>query len=162
FEPFSDVGVDGLADAQEPGYDPVANPDPDGDDYHALYNPRGTEGDGDRQAGGAFGPGEPFEDVGLDGVASTCQRSPSTPGCYDFGEGDGEWTISPNVRHWYTHDIGTILGVLDPDQRRRVGIWMDAGIRDFLNASVSANAGMGEIMSRRALPGAVFDGFGEL
>ena len=46
YEPFSDVGSDGLADADEPGYDPVANPDPDHDDYHYLRNPTGTEGNG--------------------------------------------------------------------------------------------------------------------
>ena len=51
FEPFADVGDDGLANAAEPGYDAVANPDPSGDDFHALRNPRGTEGDHDRQAG---------------------------------------------------------------------------------------------------------------
>ena len=42
-EPFDDVGTDGVADAGEPGYDPVANPDPNGDDYHYLWNPTGTE-----------------------------------------------------------------------------------------------------------------------
>ncbi|HWE30090.1 MAG TPA: hypothetical protein VHB97_18900, partial [Polyangia bacterium] len=30
-EPFDDVGTDGLADVSEPGYDAVANPDPNGD-----------------------------------------------------------------------------------------------------------------------------------
>ena len=36
------VGLDGLADKDEPGYDPVTNPDPNGDDYHYLFNPTGT------------------------------------------------------------------------------------------------------------------------
>ncbi len=29
-----DVGIDGLADEAEPGYDPVLNPDPNGDNWH--------------------------------------------------------------------------------------------------------------------------------
>ncbi|MEZ4400252.1 MAG: alpha/beta hydrolase-fold protein [Kofleriaceae bacterium] len=155
-EPFADVGADGVASVDEPGYDPATNPDPAGDDYHALYNPRGTEGDQQRQAG------EPFEDVGLDGVAGTCQWSAATPGCYDVGEGDGAWTQSPNVERWMTGDLARNLDALDAAGRRRVGIWMDAGIRDFLNAGVSANAGMGALMGQFGLAGAVYDGFGEL
>src|SRR6185369_577882 len=42
-EPYRDVGTDGLADKDEPGYDPVTNPDPNGDDYHYLWNPAATE-----------------------------------------------------------------------------------------------------------------------
>ena len=62
YEPFDDVGSDGLADKDEPGYDPVTNPDPNGDDYHYLRNPTGTENNW------RYDDGEPFEDVGLDGV----------------------------------------------------------------------------------------------
>jgi S-formylglutathione hydrolase FrmB len=156
FEPFADVGADGVASADEPGYDPVTNPDPAGDDFHALRNPRGTEGNDDRD------DGEPYEDVGLDGVAGTCQWSAATPTCYDHGEGDGAWTLSPNVARWYQHDLAVLLGGLDDAERRRVGIWMDAGIRDFLNASVSANAGWGQLMGRFGLAGGVYDGFGAL
>ncbi len=160
FEPFDDVGTDGVASVSEPGYDPVTNPDPAGDDYHALRNPLGTERDNDRQ------PGEPYRDVGLDGVAGTCQWGQTPPGgvsaCYDFGEGDGEWTLSPNVRRWYTHDISNMLGQLDATELRRVGIWSDAGIRDFLNASVSANAGMGSLMAQYQLAAGIYDGFGKL
>ncbi|MBK7071634.1 MAG: hypothetical protein IPH44_04950 [Myxococcales bacterium] len=156
FEPFADVGADGLADAAEPGYDAATNPDPNGDDYHALRNPRGTEGDHDRQAG------EPYEDVGLDGVAGTCQWSAAATACYDTGEGDGQWTQSPNLTRWLTGDLARNLAALDDAERRRVGIWMDAGIRDFLNAGVSANAGMGALMSRFGMAGGVYDGFGAL
>jgi len=160
FEPFRDVGTDGVASAAEPGYDATTNPDPAGDDYHALRNPLGTEGDQDRQQG------EPYDDVGLDGIASTCQYGSTPPAgitaCYDVGEGDGEWTLSPNVARWYQHDISNMLAALDPAERRRVGIWQDAGIRDFLNASVSANAGFGQLMSRFEMPGAIYDGFGSL
>jgi len=33
-----DTGLDGLMDRNEPGYDPVTNPDPNGDDYHYDQN----------------------------------------------------------------------------------------------------------------------------
>ena len=57
-EPFKDIGCDGLADQNKPGYHPLLNPDPAGDNFHWLYNPFGTEGD--RLFQGANG------DVGLD------------------------------------------------------------------------------------------------
>ncbi len=157
YEPFQDVGTDGLADADEPGYDAVTNPDPNGDDYHYLRNPLGTEGNFD------YDEGEPYEDVGLDGVAGTCQQG-ETPGagvagCYDYGEGDNQWTISPNLARWYTSDLDEILGNMTATERDGVGIWIDAGIRDFLNASVSANVGAGLVMSKYRMPGAVWNAF---
>jgi hypothetical protein len=154
YEPFSDVGTDGKADKDEPGYDATTNPDPDGDDYHYLRNPLGTENNG------TFDTGEPYEDVGLDGVASTCQ-APAT-GCYDYGEGDGKWTLSPNVERWYESDLQVRLAALTPDQRTHIAMWFDAGIRDFLNASVSTNQAVGQAMASGELPFGVYDGFGGL
>jgi hypothetical protein len=154
YEPFSDVGSDGKADKDEPGYDPVANPDPDGDDYHYIKNPLGTENNG------TYDTGEPFEDVGLDGVASTCQAP--AMGCYDYGEGNGKWDLSPNVARWYEGDLQVRLAALSPEQRHHMSMWFDAGIRDFLNASVSANQAVGQAMASGELPFAVFDGFGGL
>ncbi len=156
-EPFSDVGSDGLADVDEPGYDPVTNPDPDHDDYHYLRNPLGTEGNGN------WDPGEPFQDVGLDGVAGTCQAG-STPGsgvsaCYDYGEGNGTWDISPNVARWYQSDLGVDLAGFTDDQRTHMSMWFDGGIRDFLNASVSSNQAVAQAMATYGLPFGVYDGF---
>ncbi len=160
YEPFADVGTDGKADRDEAGYDPVTNPDPAGDDYHALYNPRGTERDLDHETG------EPYEDVGLDGVAGTCQHGATPPAgvsaCWDTGEGDGRWTRSPGLDGWYDSDVEDLLGRLDDAERRRVGIYFDAGIRDFLNASVSANAGVGAMIGRLGLSGAIYDSFGAI
>lgn len=157
FEPFSDVGSDGVADADEPGYDPVTNPDPDGDDWHYQRNPRGTENNFDHD------DGEPFEDVGLDGVAGTCQHDqppgPGVGGCYDVGEGDGEWTLSPNIEHWYRGDIATLLAELTPAQRAHMNMWFDGGIRDFLNTAVAANAGAGTISGVYGLPIDLIDDF---
>ncbi len=157
YEPFADLGADGRASKDEPGYDPVANPDPARDDYHYLRNPLGTEGNGD------FDDGEPYEDVGLDGVASTCQIGEQPPGgvagCYDFGQANGRWDLSPNVARWYESDVLVRMGQLTEAQRRHVSLWFDAGIRDFLNASVSANQGVGGLMARYRMPFGVYDGF---
>lgn len=55
-EPFEDVGCDGVSDLEEPGYHPLLNPDPSGDNFHWLYRPFGTEGDRLYQgANGAIG-----------------------------------------------------------------------------------------------------------
>jgi pimeloyl-ACP methyl ester carboxylesterase len=157
YEPFKDVGTDGLADAAEPGYDAATNPDPNKDNYHSLRNPLGTEGNGNYDAN------EPFDDFGLDGVAGTCQYG-ATPGsgvggCYDFGEGDGKWTLSPNVANWYESDLVTRLAALTDEQRHHISLWFDAGIRDFLNNSKSANAAIGQSMATWNMPFGVYDGF---
>ena len=150
-EPWRDTGVDGVADIDEPGYDAATNPDPNGDDYHYWRNPRGTENDLRRQEG------EPFEDVGIDGVAGT----PQQPEGYDFGEGDGKWTLNPSVERWYAGDAATSLLAMGAAGRERLGIWVDAGIHDFMNAHVAANrlAGAMDVME---MPLAVFDGFAPL
>ena len=53
--PYEDTGLDRLIDSNEPGYDPVTNPDPNGDDYHFdsrtvpldYTGINGTEGNGE-------------------------------------------------------------------------------------------------------------------
>jgi enterochelin esterase-like enzyme len=160
YEPFDDVGADGVADAQEPGYDAQTNPDPAGDNWHYQRNPRGTENNLD------FDAGEPYRDHGLDGVDGTCQHGDTPPGgvagCYDFGEDDGSWTLSPNVERWYSGDIATKLAALTDAQRRHMNMWFDAGIRDFLNTGVGANVGAGVIAGIHGLPIDVVDGFSPL
>jgi hypothetical protein len=157
YEPFDDVGTDGLADQDEPGYDQVTNPDPNHDDYHYLRNPTGTEGNGN------YDPGEPFQDFGLDGVAGTCQVGSTPPSgtsaCYDYGEGNGVWDLNPNVKGWYADDYNLQLAALTPDQRQHMSTWFDGGIRDFLNASVSSNQAVGQAMAQYQLPFGVYDGF---
>ncbi len=161
YEPYEDVGSDGVPDADETGalgaYDATTNPDPAGDNYHYLRNPLGTEGNFD------WDMGEPYDDFGLDGVDGTCQQG-DTPtgvaGCYDFGEGDGSWTMSPNTKRWYdTGDIDVMLAAMTPAQRDRIGIWWDAGIRDFLNAVISSNVGAGIVAAKYGLELGVWDSF---
>ncbi|HUS32690.1 MAG TPA: alpha/beta hydrolase-fold protein [Kofleriaceae bacterium] len=157
FEPFSDVGVDAKASKDEPGYDAATNPDPNRDDYHAIRNPLGTEGNGE------FDTGEPYVDSGLDGVMGTCQQGTTPPtgvsACYDFGEGDGKWNLSPNTQRWYDNDLMHRLSQLTPEQRHHMSLWFDAGIRDFLNNSVAADAAIAQAMAKYSLPFAVYDNF---
>lgn len=159
-EPWRDVGVDGIASASEPGYDAASNPDPAGDDYHWQRNPRGTEGND------LYETGEPFDDVGLDGVADTCQVGTTPPsgvaGCYDFGEADGTWTISPNAANWYEHDAVTRYLALTPAQRAHMAMYFDGGIRDFLNSAVAANEAVGVLSGVHGVDFAVTDGFAPL
>ena len=160
YEPFDDTGRDGKFDKDEPGYDAKYNPDPDQDDFHYLKNPLGQEGNG------LLDDGELYQDWGLDGVQGTCQAGQTPPtgvsACYDYGEGNGKWDMSPNVQRWYEQDLQVRLAALTDDQRQHVSLWFDAGIRDFLNASVSANAAIGIAMAQYGLPFGVYDGFGGL
>ncbi len=156
-EPFSDVGLDAKASKDEPGFNMMTNPDPAKDDYHYLRNPLGKEGNRNYEAG------EPYEDTGLDGVAATCQVG-ETPGvgiagCYDFGQANGTWDLSPNVERWYKSDALASFAKLTEAQRRHTSFWFDAGIRDFLNNSVAANTAVGGLMAEHELPFGVFDSF---
>lgn len=46
-----DTGTDSLLDFHEVGYDPLTHPDPNQDNYHPIFNPTGTEGNGKRDSG---------------------------------------------------------------------------------------------------------------
>ncbi len=135
-EPYEDVGADGLASADEPGYDPILAPDPAGDDYHWLDNPSGTEGD-DR-----WQPGEPCHDLGLDDVAGTG----------DLGEGNGRCDLNPNVAAAFERSPRVLMERLAPEQLDRLHLWVDAGIRDFLLSAQITNRFYGAV--RQRAPGA--------
>jgi len=162
-EPWDDCGTDGLCDPQEPGYDAVANPDPDGDDYDFQINPTGTEGDHRYQQG------EPFKDYGLDGVQGTA----SSP--YDKGEGDGKFTLASGLANFYEADPHSILrgwstlaAPFTDDELSRFSIWSDGGVRDLFNFAAVANHFEGAIASRRTSDGhllksvAFYNGFNML
>ena len=146
-EPWSDFGTDGLADASEPGYDALTNPDPNQDDYDPQINPNGTEGNH------RYDDGEPFQDVGLDGVANTKLTNPYG----DIGEGDGKFTMSTGLASWYAIDPHGILhqtvtnlpgGPLDDNALRRLSILSDGGVRDIFNFESVARHFEGAIASR--------------
>ncbi len=147
-EPWSDTGVDGLADKDEPGYDPVSNPDPDQDDYDFQRNPGGTEGDHRYQVG------EPFLDYGLDGVSGTTQLR---DGGYDFGEGDGVFTTTTGLTAFYADDAHSILrqwstaipgGAVTDAELLRLTVWADGGVRDLFNFGAVGNHFIGSVASR--------------
>ncbi len=156
-EPWSDFGTDGIPSAQEPGYVAGVNDDPDGDDYNPQYNPGGTENDH------RFQPGEPFLDVGLDGVANTKQQPPggwAKPGDgYDVGEGDGVFTVSRGLQRFWDRDAHSIVrqmvdpslvpgGVLDAAALARIDVWTDGGLRDLFNFDVDAQHLAGTFAAR--------------
>ncbi|MBL9004501.1 MAG: hypothetical protein JNJ46_09655 [Myxococcales bacterium] len=147
-EPFRDVGIDGIPSTMEPGYDPVKNPDPAGDDYHYLKNPGGTE------SNFRFDRGEPYTDSGLDGVTgSGCEIDTGTPGCFDHGEGNGRFDVSPGLARWLAHDPRSLMtpDALSPPHGKFAGkaLYYDAGIRDFFNAHVATSALFGELANLR-------------
>ncbi|MFO0573682.1 MAG: hypothetical protein U1A78_06790 [Polyangia bacterium] len=152
-EPFRDVGLDGLPDAREPGYDPIKNPDPAGDNYHYLTNPGGTEGNW------RYDAGEPYDDVGLDGVADKgCDIVSGPPGCFDYGEKNGRFDLNPGLQKWLEHDPHTLIEKIPLADLAQRDIFYDAGIRDFFNAHVSTSALFGAL-SARGLSLQLYGGF---
>jgi hypothetical protein len=170
FEPYRDVGCDGLSSLEEEGYHPLFNPDPSGDDFHWRDNPTGTEGDFLFQgAQGAIGlelvtllpetvqsadraglnhlreglsryhcdgddPGEPYEDVGLDGVALTAQLD---EGGFDWGEGNGVFDYNPNLLRFIAHNPAHHLYRAFDDSTQYLRYWIDGGIRDLFNFAIA-------------------------
>lgn len=136
-EPYDDVGLDGKADADEPGYQKGIKDDPSGDNWDPQYNPLGTEGNL------RYDDGEPYRDFGLDGVANT-KTSP-----YDFGEGNGKFDRSIGLRTIAERDSRSVIEQLpeasqqkpfDDAAMRRLDMWTDGGTRDLFNFAVDAQA----------------------
>jgi hypothetical protein len=154
-EPWTDTGVDGIPSSMEPGYEPGVNDDPHGDDYNAQYNPGGTELDHRYQLG------EPFQDVGLDGVANTPQQPKggwAKPGDgYDVGEGDGMFTAATGLQTFWDRDPHSIIhqwvsdnpaGPLTDAALARIDLWTDGGTRDLFNFDVDAQHLVGNFVTR--------------
>lgn len=145
-EPFDDTGADGLANADEPGFDPELAPDPSGDDYHWFTNPEGTENNW------LFDEGEPYRDFGLDGVPDTAD-SP-----YDFGEGNGRHDDSPNRQRALAYSPRRGLAQMDRATLDDTDVYLDAGIRDLFNLAPSANQLAGALAHKGANL-RLYDGF---
>ncbi len=127
YEPWHDVGTDGIASASEPGYNAVTNPDPNGDDYDRQYNPGGTEHNYLREST------EPFDDLGLDGVANSAAL-----GCiHDVGEGNGRYDVSTGVSRFYELNGRARYAALPAAEAHRVQLWTDGGMRDVFNFGAS-------------------------
>lgn len=150
WERFADVGADGCGNALEDGLGGcVADPppsapaivpplpaDPNGDDFDWQTNVDGTE------RNDKYDLGEPFSDLGLDGVSADVTGAP------DRGEGNGVWDAVPAFATLMQHDADTLLRQLDAAALDRMDFWFDAGIRDALNAGVVARGLVAALRSR--------------
>ena len=110
----------------------MVNPDPAGDDYDPFTNPSGTEGNY------WYDEGESFMDHGLDGV----------PGTGDRGEDSGAFERAPGWAHATQFDPHALLESATVEQLERLTIYMDAGIRDFLNTAIHSNRFFGELQNK--------------
>lgn len=162
-EPWTDSGIDGVLSVNEPGYDALTNPDPNQDDYDAYINPNGTEGDHYYQMG------EPFQDVGLDGVPNTAGKNVVG----DVGEGDGKYTMTAGLQRFYEIDPDATIrqrnnppgGPLDDKALERLDIMADGGLRDYMNMGAASRHLIAAIAGRKRSDGTplkttnVFHGF---
>lgn len=123
YERYDDVGTDGCADDFENGEGgcnasaTAGAMDPNKDNYDAETNAVGAE------ANWIHDEGEPFRDLGLDGVAGTG----------DYGEGNGAYDLSLGRRSMFAYDARTNYRRLDDAGRARLNFFVDGGIRDLFN-----------------------------
>lgn len=103
-----------------------------GDAYDWDTNPLGTAGNW------RYDDGEPFEDNGLDGV----------PGTGDYGEGNGEFDVNPNLANYFAQDPRTAIERMPAGHLERMNIYADAGIRDFLMSAGATNWLWGSLEAR--------------
>ncbi len=132
YEPYRDHGCDAVPSVDEPGYDAEANPDPDGDDYDWYRNPNGTEGNFLYDDCG-MGQAESYDDFGIDGVSGSRQFE---GGGYDHGEGNGRFDYNPNVAVYLERNPGHIFRNLPVEERERLRVWSDGGVRDIFNFAI--------------------------
>ncbi|MBN1773114.1 MAG: hypothetical protein JXB32_17745 [Deltaproteobacteria bacterium] len=144
-EPYDDVGLDGLPNALEPGYDALENPDPNDDDFDYQFDPAGTEGNWRWDGPVGSEPGEPWVDAGLDGVPGTPQQG---AGGYDFGEGNDVFDQSPYFQNYLEHDGSTLLTNMTDAELDRIEVLADAGIRDLFPFAAGENAMLGALNAR--------------
>jgi len=115
-ERFRDCGNDGLCDG-EAG-------DTEDDDWDPISNIAGSENNG------VLDVGESFDDDGLDGV----------PGTGDFGEQNGTWDRAPALAGLVNDSPAGLFKTVPDNQAKRLDVWIDAGIRDFLNTAQMSNS----------------------
>ena len=130
YEPWQDTGSDGQYSADEPGYDPMYNPDPSGDDYHAFDNSGGTEHNAE------YDRGEPYVDGGLDGMVGVSNLSD------DPREGNGQFDLNPNMARTLTLSPRQCLRQFGPDGRR---FYIDAGVKDSFRFDEGARRFVAEL-----------------
>ncbi|MBL9039721.1 MAG: hypothetical protein JNG84_14485 [Archangium sp.] len=141
-ERWSDVGIDGCANTSEDGKGGcLAAPsssggDPNRDDYDTDTNPTGTERDW------IWEPGEPYRDLGLDGVANT----------NDVGEGNGQYDMSTGRQSLTKYDVRTNYRAMDDAGRARLSVFVEGGVRDVFNLGLQGKHAYGGIKGVSPLP----------
>ncbi|MFH1530470.1 MAG: hypothetical protein ABIK09_07035 [Pseudomonadota bacterium] len=124
-ERLQDLGVDGCTGADEDGAGGCTGggegKDPNGDDFRIPENVFGTEGNDWRDGD------EAYEDFGLDGVDGTG----------DFGEGDQEWSVNPNLLDALSRTPMHWLDNAPVEEIEALDILMDGGIRDSIHAAAA-------------------------
>lgn len=123
-ERFVDCGADGVCKG--------VGGDTAGDDWDPLTNPTGHENNGLLDAD------ESFDDDGLDGV----------PGTGDFGEGNGTFDRAPNLDDLVNDSPAGLFKSVPELQTKRLDVWMDAGVRDFLNTAQMSNSLYSQLKDR--------------
>ncbi len=146
-EPYRDVGGDGLASTAEPGYDAATNPDPAQDDYDRQFNPAGTEGNYQHE------DGEPYDDVGVDGMACPVASCP-----YDLGEGNHRWDQTPGMQRFNDVSPRNVAARAAADALARVETWTDGGVHDLFEFATVSNHFVGAL-AQRGLPVHYFNNF---
>jgi hypothetical protein len=136
-ERFVDCGSDGLCDGDAG--------DADDDNWDPDTNPTGTE------KNGRLDEGESFDDDGVDGV----------PGTADFGEDNGSFDRSPTLDGLLNDSPASLYKNMPDAQTSRIDVWMDAGVRDFLNSGQISNSLFAELKAR-APSANTFTGFAGL
>ncbi len=150
-EPFRDVGTDGRPSTMETGYDAMANLDPAGDDYDRQFNPGGTEGNWLREEG------EPYDDLGVDGV-----RCPSAGACmYDLGEGNGRYDTTTGAQRFLDVNPRNVVARAPAASLDRTEFWIDGGVRDLFLFGVVANHFAGAF-AQRGYPLHYFNNFASI
>ncbi len=156
WERFEDVGADGCPSAREDGLggclpegaSDATEADPNGDDYHWWANPEGGE------ANGRWDEGEPFEDLGLDGLPA------EVVGEADRGEGNGVWDATEALTRAAEYDARLLVEGLGAEALAGMDLWLDSGIRDALHAGVSTRHVVGALRARGEQV-SYFEGFTE-
>lgn len=146
-ERWRDVGSDGCASEYEDGKggcldEPVAQGDPNHDDFDLEKNPFGTEHNFE------WDEGEPYDDYGLDGVPDT----------HDFGEGDGEFTINPNFKELIDGDARNFFMNAPEEQLRAITWYFDGGINDALH-SLTSSEHLVAWLNKRGMPVKIWEDF---
>ncbi len=142
WERYEDVGTDGCSDEREDGAGGCedasadASSDPNGDNYHWRDNPNGLE------RNERFDAGEPYADLGLDGVSETVS------GFADAGEGNGQWDATEGFSRVLSVDVVELIRAAPRDDLERIDFWFDAGIRDALHAAVATRNLVGALLGR--------------